>query len=77
MDEMQTIAKGELSACRLCPRACGVDRLAGGRDVCRAGALPKVFRWGALFGERPPGAGTYGRANPAEKDKRFLYALAA
>lgn len=60
MDEMQTIAKEELSACRLCPRACGVDRLAGGLGVCRAGAKPKVFRWGAHFGEEPPVSGTRG-----------------
>ena len=50
----------ELLRCRLCPRACGANRLAGGRGVCRAGATPKVFRWGAHFGEEPPVSGTRG-----------------
>ena len=61
MDGMQAIpGADDLSACRLCPRACGVDRLAGGCGVCRAGATPKVFRWGAHFGEEPPVSGTRG-----------------
>lgn len=50
----------ELLRCRLCPRSCGADRLAGGLGVCRAGARPKVFRWGAHFGEEPPVSGTRG-----------------
>ena len=43
-----------LSSCRLCPRACGADRLAGQLGYCRAGVLPRVFRYGAHFGEEPP-----------------------
>jgi len=31
-----------LAACRLCPRRCGVNRLAGQRGYCRAGRLVKV-----------------------------------
>ena len=50
----------DLRSCRLCPRECGADRLAGGRGVCGAGAAPKVFRWGAHFGEEPPVSGTRG-----------------
>jgi putative pyruvate formate lyase activating enzyme len=49
-----------LSACRLCPRACGVDRLAGKTGYCRAGLLPRVFRYGPHFGEEPPISGTRG-----------------
>ena len=61
MNAMETLPGAvELSACRLCPRSCGVDRLSGGRGVCRAGAAPKVFRWGAHFGEEPPVSGTRG-----------------
>ena len=30
--------------CRLCPRACGVDRTAGERGVCRVGADLRVAR---------------------------------
>jgi len=49
-----------LSACRLCPRACGVNRLAGQRGYCAAGVLPRVFRYGPHFGEEPPLSGTRG-----------------
>ena len=49
-----------LAACRLCPRACGVDRLAGQRGYCGAGAAPRVFRHGPHFGEEPPLSGTRG-----------------
>ena len=49
-----------LSACRLCPRACGVDRLAGQLGYCKAGVLPRVFRYGPHFGEEPPVSGTRG-----------------
>ncbi len=49
-----------LAACRLCPRACGVDRLAGRRGYCGAGVPPRVFRHGPHFGEEPPLSGTCG-----------------
>ncbi len=49
-----------LSACRLCPRACGVDRVAGQRGYCGAGVQPRVFRHGPHFGEEPPLSGTQG-----------------
>ena len=49
-----------LAACRLCPRACGVDRLSGRRGYCGAGVLPRVFRHGPHFGEEPPVSGTRG-----------------
>ncbi len=49
-----------LSACRLCPRACGADRLAGRLGYCRAGVLPRVFRYGPHFGEEPPVSGARG-----------------
>lgn len=46
--------------CELCPRKCGVDRLAGARGRCGAGAVPKIFRWGPHHGEEPPISGTKG-----------------
>ena len=49
-----------LQSCRLCPRACGVDRLAGQTGYCKAGLLPRVFRYGPHFGEEPPVSGTRG-----------------
>jgi putative pyruvate formate lyase activating enzyme len=50
----------ELTACRLCPRACGADRAAGKTGFCGAGAMPRVFRYGPHFGEEPPLTGTRG-----------------
>ena len=52
-----------LSSCRLCPRCCGVDRLAGELGHCRTGANLRVSSAGAHFGEEdvlvgPGGSGT-------------------
>jgi len=41
------------SPCRLCPRACGVDRLNGERGFCRAGMRAWVSSAGPHFGEEP------------------------
>ena len=49
-----------LAACRLCPRACGVNRLAGQTGYCGAGARARVFRHGPHLGEEPPLSGTRG-----------------
>jgi putative pyruvate formate lyase activating enzyme len=48
------------AGCRLCPRACGVDRVSGQLGYCKAGLLPRVFRHGPHFGEEPPVSGTRG-----------------
>ncbi len=37
-----------------------MNRLAGERGFCGAGALPRVFRWGPHFGEEPPLVGERG-----------------
>lgn len=50
----------ELLSCNLCPRSCGVNRIAGARGHCRAGEEPKVFRWGPHHGEEPPVSGVRG-----------------
>lgn len=51
------------SPCRLCPRACGVDRKGGQRGYCGAGPEPEIASITPHFGEEPPlvvhgGAGT-------------------
>ena len=42
-----------LSPCRVCPRNCGVDRLAGERGFCRTGGAARIASVGAHFGEEP------------------------
>ena len=49
-----------LASCRLCPRECGVDRLAGERGFCRAGAVARVAAVSVHHGEEPPISGTRG-----------------
>jgi putative pyruvate formate lyase activating enzyme len=51
---------GLLAHCRLCPRACGVDRTADERGVCRAGYLPAVSSAFPHFGEEPELVGSNG-----------------
>jgi putative pyruvate formate lyase activating enzyme len=52
--------RSHLEACRLCPRACGVNRLAGELGACKAGARPKVASYCVHIGEEPPISGTSG-----------------
>lgn len=47
-------------ACRLCPRHCGVNRLAGKRGFCGETAQLRVASVGAHFGEEPPISGRQG-----------------
>lgn len=49
-----------LRHCELCPRRCGVDRLAGATGFCGAGADVRLYRWGLHDGEEPPISGTRG-----------------
>ncbi|MEG2104614.1 MAG: radical SAM protein [Oscillospiraceae bacterium] len=42
-----------MSACTLCPRACGVNRKLGERGFCRCGDLPIIARAAPHFGEEP------------------------
>jgi putative pyruvate formate lyase activating enzyme len=46
--------------CRLCPRKCEVNRLAGENEVCKATDELKVHSAGAHFGEEEPLVGRYG-----------------
>jgi len=49
-----------LSTCKLCPRACGVNRLDGERGFCGAGRLARVAAVSVHHGEEPPISGTRG-----------------
>lgn len=49
-----------LRACDICPHDCGVDRLAGERGVCRAGAQPRIASANVHRGEEPPISGSRG-----------------
>ena len=47
------------SPCNLCPRQCGVDR-SSSLGFCKAGAVVRMYRWGAHHGEEPPISGERG-----------------
>jgi len=55
-----TEAMRSLACCKLCPRECGVDRLAGQVGYCRAGASARVYRRMVHNGEEPPISGASG-----------------
>jgi putative pyruvate formate lyase activating enzyme len=46
-------ARAALAACELCPRRCGVDRLAGGRGFCRTARRAMVSSAVPHLGEEP------------------------
>jgi putative pyruvate formate lyase activating enzyme len=52
-----------LSACTVCPRNCGNDRLAGVLASCASAERPIVSAYAPHFGEEPPLAGTRGAGN--------------
>lgn len=52
--------RSQMASCELCPRRCGVDRLAGETGFCRAGATIKVASHCLHTGEEPPISGTRG-----------------
>lgn len=49
-----------LGECRLCPRNCGVNRIAGETGYCRAGDSLRTASYGAHFGEEPCLVGEHG-----------------
>lgn len=49
-----------LTNCRLCPRACEVDRLEGEQGYCGAGAEAMISSAFPHYGEEPPLVGTHG-----------------
>ena len=58
---MQIYQKPEVyQACRLCPRACGIDRSAGKRGFCGADAQLRIARAALHYWEEPCISGTEG-----------------
>ncbi len=53
-------AKALMTECRLCPRACGAQRLEGGTGTCGVGAEAIVSSVGPHFGEETPLVGIGG-----------------
>lgn len=53
-------ARERLRRCRVCPRHCDVDRIAGDLGVCLVGARPFVAGYGPHFGEEEPLRGRHG-----------------
>jgi putative pyruvate formate lyase activating enzyme len=49
-----------LRSCVLCPRRCGVDRLAGETGTCNTGKLAWVSSYNPHFGEEEPLVGSHG-----------------
>ncbi len=49
-----------LEDCRLCPRRCGVNRLAGESGKCRVTKEAVISSYGPHFGEETPLVGTHG-----------------
>jgi putative pyruvate formate lyase activating enzyme len=53
-------AVGMLKECRLCARACGVNRLEDQKGFCETGRKASVASYNAHFGEEAPLVGTHG-----------------
>ncbi len=53
-------AQSILESCRLCPRVCGVNRLAGEQGFCRAPGRATVYSAGPHLGEEVPLVGRAG-----------------
>lgn len=53
-------ARRSLTACTLCPRRCGVDRLSGDTGVCRTAARAWVASFSPHYGEEAPLVGSGG-----------------
>jgi putative pyruvate formate lyase activating enzyme len=58
--ERAAAAMAGLAECRVCPRACEVNRLAGKKGVCGVDAAPVVASWNVHRWEEPPISGTCG-----------------
>lgn len=58
--ERAEAALDSLESCDICPRACGVNRLAGEVGYCRSGRLARVSSFTPHFGEEAPLVGTHG-----------------
>jgi len=59
MTEKEEI-EGRLSCCKICPRSCGANRLAGERGLCGEGAEIRLASASIHMGEEPPVTGKGG-----------------
>jgi putative pyruvate formate lyase activating enzyme len=59
-DERLAALDGMLSACNLCPRLCGVNRLCGETGYCDGGSMALVSSFGPHYGEEAPLVGRGG-----------------
>jgi putative pyruvate formate lyase activating enzyme len=60
LKEKTAIAGGLLKSCTLCPRKCGVDRLAGETGFCNTARFTRVSSYAPHFGEEQPLVGNRG-----------------
>jgi len=60
LERRRDAALGLLRDCRLCPRNCAVDRLAGGEGFCRTGRRARVASFNVHYGEEAPLVGRGG-----------------
>lgn len=58
--ERKTTAYERMRACTLCPRKCGVDRLAGETGFCKTGEVAWISSFCPHFGEEAPLVGANG-----------------
>jgi len=59
-EEKIDAAAKRLASCHACPRACGVNRKAGEKGVCRTGENAWVSSYNAHYGEEAPLGGSGG-----------------
>ena len=60
LEEKSTALVGLLSSCDICPRKCGVDRIAGEVGICGVGERVWVSSYGPHQGEEDPLSGVNG-----------------
>ena len=60
LHERVQAARERLATCDMCPRHCGVKRLAGERGYCGGGARANVASYNVHMGEEPPISGSRG-----------------
>lgn len=60
LQERIATSRARLDGCTLCPRRCGVDRLAGERGFCHTGEYAEVASFGPHFGEESVLVGEHG-----------------
>ena len=63
LEERVVALESMLSACNICPKDCGNDRLNDEIAACYSGRLPIVSSYTAHFGEEPCLSGTRGAGN--------------